>query len=214
MLPRPLGEHDQESGEPYEHDARPLMQDAAQTRLQAQALLHRGNVTASRRRCRALPSLWQVLGPCPHGDSSAMASRDDRNARERGALPHRRRRGNNGNARRSFACPVRSLAGREPEVLHWWAFGPFRCRSSSDQARGEKMAMRDRTHANISLTNGEKGLAWPESRSEAGDRERKCGRGGSMGACKATGNSSEPRALIRVHASRIRTRSWNSSRDS
>jgi hypothetical protein len=33
-----------------------------------------------------------------------------------------------------------------------------------------------------------------------------------MGACKATGNSSRPPASIRVHALRIRTRSWNSSR--
>jgi hypothetical protein len=34
-----------------------------------------------------------------------------------------------------------------------------------------------RTHANISLTNG-KGRAWPEWRSEAGEKVRKCGRGG------------------------------------
>jgi hypothetical protein len=33
-----------------------------------------------------------------------------------------------------------------------------------------------------------------------------------MGACKATGDSSRSLASIRVHAWRIRTRSWNSSR--
>jgi FtsP/CotA-like multicopper oxidase with cupredoxin domain len=51
-------------------------------------------------------------------------------------------------------------------------------RPKSVSRSGKQMTISDRTHANISLTNGKKGLAWPEWRSEAGDKVRKCGRGG------------------------------------